>query len=126
MAAACGRSTRSLGVMAERLAIWLGLVVTVGLISFVPNGMVWFLFGAGIVLVLVSAYALVVRCFGRRSETYLLYWNNPAPWWVEATVGAVGALVIVSAAPGLFFGQPHWAVDHLYRAISLIIGGHDT
>jgi hypothetical protein len=112
--------------MAERLTIWLGVVVITGLMAFVPKGIVWLLFGAGVALVLFAAYALLVRCFGRQSQLYLLYWNSPTPWWVEATLGVFGGLVAISAAPGLFFGEPHWAIDHVYRAVSFIIGGHDT
>jgi hypothetical protein len=107
--------------MAERLAIVWGFVAIAGLMAFVPNGAVWMLFGIGVALVVIAMYALLVRGFGRRSKLYLLYWNNPTPWWVDATFGVLGGIIVVSAAPGLFFGQPHWAIDHVYHAISLII-----
>ena len=106
--------------MAKQIILGLVMPIVIGLVvAFVPNGVIWFLFAVGVAIVLMCAYSLALRMSGRPSP---IYRGDPPPWWFDAVFALVGGIVIISAAPGLFFGQPSWAIDHVYRAISVILG----
>jgi len=81
-------------------------------------GPIWFLFVASVALLVGVAWSLLFRLRGRPSPM----WNDPnVPVWADLTVGFFGSVVMVSTVPGLFFGEPSWAIDHLYRAISKVL-----
>ncbi len=106
--------------MAKQIILGLVMPIIIGLVvAFVPNGVIWFLLAVGIAIVLFCAYSLAVRMSGKPSPIYRC---TAPPWWFDAVFALVGGIIIISAAPGLFFGQPSWAIDHVYRAISLILG----
>ena len=48
--------------------------------------------------------------------------GNALPLYVDATFAAVALIGIVSTAPGLFFDEPHWAIDHVWRLIARMSG----
>jgi len=96
------------------MPIVIGLVV-----AFVPNGIIWFLLAAGVTMVAACAYSILMRISKKPSP---LYRGTPPPWWFDVILAAVGGILIVSAAPALFFGEPNCSIDHVYRVISLILG----
>jgi hypothetical protein len=106
--------------MARSLTIRIVLALVMGLvIAFVPKGIIWVLFVAASGILVASGYSLVLRTRGRPSP---IYGSVSPPWWSDLVLGFVAVVIIVSAVPGLFFDQPHWAIDHVYRAISLMLG----
>ena len=44
------------------------------------------------------------------------------PWYVDATFALVFGIGIISTVPGLFFQQPHWAIDYVWRIIARVTG----
>jgi hypothetical protein len=48
--------------------------------------------------------------------------DKPVPWQFDAMFLFLGLMGVVSSVPGLFFSQPHWAIDHVWWLISKIAG----
>jgi hypothetical protein len=106
--------------MTKQIILGFVLPISMGaIVAFVPNGIIWLLFGLGCALIGLTLYSLVFRAIGRPAW---IYRDAQPPWWFDATLTGVGAILVISAAPGLFFGQPTWAIDHVYRAISVVLG----
>lgn len=47
--------------------------------------------------------------------------SMPTPRWLHAFVFLFGCLGILSSAPSIFSDNPHWFVDKIYFAVSMVI-----
>ena len=77
--------------------------------------MVWTIFIASVLLMVMTAWNLWRRARGRNVVDAA---NKPLPWQWDAMFIAFGAIGVISTVPGLFFGQPHWAIDHVWKLFS--------
>lgn len=82
-------------------------------------GLLWIFLVAAIILVVAGVRNIWRR---RRGATIRDYFGKPVPWQFDAIFIAFGAIGIISAVPGLIFGQPHWAIDHLWLLIGKLSG----
>jgi hypothetical protein len=80
--------------------------------------LVWIAFIASALLIGGSAWHLVRRA---RGAVMVDAAKKPFPWQWDPIFLFVGALGVLSTVPGLFFGQPHWAIDHVWWLISRVV-----
>ncbi len=76
---------------------------------------VWIIFvSSGLLL------AIGLRNFWRRrnDQVVLDFKKQPVPWQFDAMGLFLGVIGLVSTVPGLFFDQPHWAMDHVWYLVS--------
>ena len=81
--------------------------------------LIWIAFITSAVLVAGAAWQVWRRANGGKVADFA---GRPLPWQWDAMALFLGAIGVVSTVPGLFFGQPHWAIDHVWRVISKISG----
>ena len=77
--------------------------------------MVWAMFIASVLLVVGTAWNLWRRA---RGQSVVDAVDKPVPWQWDAMLMFLGAIGVISTVPGLFFGQPHWAIDHVWKLFS--------
>ena len=80
---------------------------------------VWLVFILSVLMIGGAAWHLLRRA---RGATVLDAAQKPLPWQLDAMFLFVGTIGVLSTVPGLFFGQPHWAIDHVWRLISKVVG----
>ena len=80
---------------------------------------VWIVFIASVLMIGGTGWNLMRRAQGR---AVLDLFDKPLPWQWDAMLMFLGVVGVLSTVPGLFFGQPSWAIDHVYRLISKVAG----
>ena len=81
--------------------------------------LVWLTFFASVILVIAAVWHFWRRAQGRDILDFV---KRPVPWQFDAMFLLIGAVGVISCVPGLFFGQPHWAIDHVWWLISKVSG----
>ena len=76
---------------------------------------VWIIFIASVLMIGGTMWNLWRRAQGRAVQDRL---DKPLPWQLDAMLMLLGVVGVLSTVPGLFFGQPSWAIDHVYQLIS--------
>ena len=82
-------------------------------------GLIWSILVASIGLLVGVVRSMWLRS---RGSNVAAWYGVTFPWWTDATFAFVAIIGIISTVPGLFFGEPHWAIDHVYRAVSVLLG----
>jgi hypothetical protein len=81
--------------------------------------MIWGMFVIALVLAILSARNIWRRSIGRPVVT----WTGViVPWQLDVAFLWLGVIGTASVAPGLFFGQPHWLIDHVWWLLAQITG----
>ena len=70
---------------------------------------------ASTLLLLMTARNVMRRAKGQRVVDGR---DNALPWQWDAVFAFFGLIGVASTVPGLFFDQPHWAIDHVWRLFS--------
>jgi hypothetical protein len=78
--------------------------------------LVWVMFIASTLLLLMTGRNVIRRAKGQRVVDVR---DKPLPWQWDAMFMFFGLIGVVSTVPGLFFDQPHWAIDHVWRLLSM-------
>jgi hypothetical protein len=47
--------------------------------------------------------------------------DKTVPVWADLVMAFPAIVGVVSIVPGLIWDDPHWAIDHVYRAISKVL-----
>jgi len=76
--------------------------------------LLWFMFALSRAIVVVVAWNFWRRAHGLPVKDFS---HKSIPWWVDVLFLFTGLVGVVSTVPGVFFGQPHWALDHLLRLL---------
>ena len=79
--------------------------------------LVWTAFITSTVLVIGTAWH-----FWRRARGLAVVDDakQQTPWQLDAAFMFLGIIGVVSTVPGLFFGEPNWAIDRVYWLISKV------
>jgi hypothetical protein len=73
---------------------------------------------ASVAMLVAVAWSLICRIRGAPSP---MWRQKNVPVWADFTVAFLGFVAVVSIVPGLVWGDPHWAIDHVYRLISRVL-----
>ena len=79
---------------------------------------IWLILGLSVALLVAVAWSLVSRMRGRPSP---MWRDKTVPIWADFVLAFPGLVGVISIVPGLVWGDPHWAIDHVYRAISRVL-----
>lgn len=83
------------------------------------GAIIWVFFVASVTLVFGVLWKFWRRSRGQRIVDF---GGRPIPWQLDAVFQMFGAIGVASTVPGLFFDQPHWLIDHVWRVIGKIAG----
>jgi len=81
--------------------------------------LIWFTFVSSLALVLWATWNSWRRARGREIVDFV---KRPVRWQFDAMLIFLGVIGVVSCVPGLFFEQPHWAIDHVWWIIGKVTG----
>jgi hypothetical protein len=79
---------------------------------------IWIMFFASVVLVAACLW----RFWRRARGLAIVVAERTIPWQIDAAFMFFGVVGAVSCIPGLFFGQPTWAIDHVWWLIAKVAG----
>ena len=81
--------------------------------------LVWFAFVVSVALIGGGLWNVSRRARGAAVVDFV---KRPVPWQFDAAFLFLGLVGVVSSAPGLFLGEPNWAIDHVSWLISKVAG----